>query len=64
MLRLARRTGLALAVMVLGLILRGAGVSVGAWIALIGIAAAVVVNLLAPWPGSKRWQEWSRGKPN
>jgi hypothetical protein len=50
--------------MVIGLLLWGAGVSVGAWIGLIGIVAAFVVNLLAPWPGSKRWQESSRGKPN
>jgi hypothetical protein len=64
MLRLAQRTGLALAVMVIGLLLWGAGVSVGAWITLIGIVAAFVVNLLAPLPGSKRWQEWSRSKPN
>jgi hypothetical protein len=59
-LRLLERAAIALAVMVIGLILFSLGVKAGGWIALIGLVAALVIGFLAPWPGSKRWQEWSR----
>lgn len=64
MLRLLRRTAAGLVVMVIGLVLLAFGLSAGAWVAVAGLVAAFVVNLLAPWPGSKRWQEWSRSRSN
>jgi hypothetical protein len=50
--------------MVIGLVLLAFGLAAGAWVAVAGLVAAFVVNFLAPWPGSRRWQEWSRGKSN
>jgi hypothetical protein len=48
----------ALAVLVMGLVLLAIGVSAGAWIAIAGIVGAVLVNLLAPWPGRMGWRAW------
>jgi hypothetical protein len=48
--RLFKRTAIALAVMVIGIILLSVGVTAGAWVAAAGLVAAFLVNLLAPWP--------------
>jgi hypothetical protein len=48
--RLFKRTAIALAVVVIGLILWTFGVTAGAWVAGAGLVAAFLVNLLAPWP--------------
>jgi hypothetical protein len=63
MLRLLKRTGLALAVLVVGLILLGLGVSAGAWIAVVGLVGAFLVNLFAPWPWNMGWRDYDR-KPD
>jgi hypothetical protein len=60
MLRLLRRTALALAVMVAGLILAGLGVSAGVWIAVAGLVGALLVNLFAPWPWNMGWRDYDR----
>ncbi len=50
MVRLFKRTAIALAAVVIGLILWTFGVTAGAWVAGAGLVAAFLVNLLAPWP--------------
>jgi hypothetical protein len=58
MLRLLKRTALALAVMVVGLVLVGVGVSAGAWVAVAGLVMGFLVNLFAPWPWRMGWRDW------
>ncbi len=60
MLSLLRRTALALGVLVVGLILLGLGVSVGAWIAVAALIVAFLVNLFAPWPWQMGWRDYDR----
>jgi hypothetical protein len=59
-LRLLKRTALALAVMVVGLILLGLGVSAGAWVAVVGLVGGFLVNLSAPWPWHMGWRDYDR----
>lgn len=56
MVQLLKRTGLALLIAVVGLILLSLGVSFGAWIAVAGIVLALLVNLLAPLPWNLGWR--------
>ena len=44
--------------LVIGLVLMGLGVSVGAWIAVVGIVVALLANLFAPWPWKLGWRDW------
>jgi hypothetical protein len=62
MLLLLERTALALAVMVVGLILFGLGVSAGAWIAVAGLIGVFLVNLFVPLPGKLGWRDYVRRK--
>jgi hypothetical protein len=48
--RLLKRTAIALVAVVVGLILWSLGLTAGAWVAAAGLVAAFLVNLLAPWP--------------
>ena len=57
MLRLFKRTGLALLLVVVGLVLLSIGVSAGAWVAVVGLVAAFLVNLLSPWPWNMGWRK-------
>ena len=50
MVRLLKRTAIALVAMVIGLILLSLGVTAGGWVFAAGLVAAFLVNLLAPWP--------------
>ena len=43
--------------MVVGLVLLALGVSVGVWITFVGLVAAFVVNLIAPWPWNMGWRK-------
>ena len=56
-LRLFKRTGLALLLVVVGLVLLSIGVSVGAWVAVVGLVAAFLVNLRWPWPWNMGWRK-------
>ncbi len=53
MVRLIKRSALALLTLIAGLVLQGEGVSAGAVIAIAGLVALILVNLIAPWP----WQQ-------
>jgi hypothetical protein len=56
MLELLARTAVGFLVLVVGLILLALGVSAGAWVALVGLVLAFVVNLLAPLPWNLGWR--------
>ncbi|MGA9876203.1 MAG: hypothetical protein WBQ21_10380 [Solirubrobacteraceae bacterium] len=57
MLQLLKRTGLALLLMTVGLVLLALGVSFGVWIAVAGLVTAFVVNLIAPWQWNMGWRK-------
>ena len=55
--RLLIRSALALLVLIGGLVLDSLGVSVGAIVAVVGLVALFVVNLIAPWPWQQGWRD-------
>jgi hypothetical protein len=55
--RLLIRSALALLVLIAGLILDSLGVSADAIVAVVGLVALFVVNLIAPWPWQQGWRD-------
>lgn len=55
--RLLMRSALALLVLIAGLVLDSLGMSAGAVIAVVGLVALFIVNLIAPWPWQQGWRD-------